>query len=360
VIATKPAASLPVASDVAAGSPSGGQRYRLCADRAGERLDVFVVRSLPNISRTRVQRIIQTGCVTVDQHVAPAGLRLTAGASVEITLLEPAPSALVPEALPIVIAYEDADLLVVDKPSGLVVHPSAGHDAGTLVHRLLAYCTDLSGIGGERRPGIVHRLDRDTSGMLLVAKNDRAHTSLTEQFQRRTVEKFYLALLQGSPEPERGVVDAPIGRHPTDRLRMAVRPNGRASRTRYATVARAGGRTMVVAGLDTGRTHQIRVHFAALGYPVIGDPIYGVADAVTGRLWLHAWRIAFDRPSDGMRVQLEAALPPELAASWKNLTSGAESESLDLILGRARNWAESQRPADPNAARRPKQTEERA
>ncbi|MHB8574095.1 MAG: RluA family pseudouridine synthase [Dehalococcoidia bacterium] len=330
------------------------------ADRAGERLDLFVVRSLPDISRTRVQRIIETGHVTVDERVAPVGLRLAAGALVEINLPQPAPSALLPEALPIVIAYEDADILVVDKPSGLVVHPSAGHDAGTLVHRLLAYCTDLSGIGGDRRPGIVHRLDRDTSGLLLVAKNDRAHAALTEQFQRRTVEKFYLALVQGSPDPERGVVDAPIGRHPTDRLRMAVRPNGRASRTRYATVARAGGRTLVVAGLDTGRTHQIRVHFAALGYPVIGDPIYGVADELTGRLWLHAWRLAFDRPSDGVRLQLEAAPPPELAAGWKSLTPATEPEPLDLILVRARKWAESQRPSDPDTVRRSKQTEERA
>lgn len=239
--------------------------------------------------------------------------------------------------MPLDVVYEDADLLVVNKPAGMVVHPAAGHDSHTLVQGLLAHCTDLSGIGGERRPGIVHRLDRDTSGLLMVAKNDRAHASLSRQLQSRSVSKFYLALLHGRPNPTNGVIDAPIARDPYDRRRMAVRNDGRSSRTRYFTIGNAGGYALVVAGLETGRTHQLRVHFAAIGRPIAGDPIYGAEGGPAGRLWLHAWRLGFSRPGDGERIVLEAPPPQALADSWSRLIKTEEQPlSFERLLARAR------------------------
>lgn len=322
----------------------------LIADRAGERLDVFLARWLADCSRAAAQRLIEGGVVAVEGRIIQRmSYRLSAGANVTVHIPQAKPSALVPEPMALDVVYEDGDLLVLNKLSGVVVHPSAGHDAGTLVHGLLAYSQDLSGIGGERRPGIVHRLDRDTSGLLLVAKNDRAHAALSRQLQQHTTGKYYLALLHGVPKPAAGIVDAPLGRDPLNRQKMAVLPRGKPARTRYQSLADVGGMALAVAGLETGRTHQLRVHFAAIGCPIVGDPIYGRPGGPAGRLWLHAWRLGFDRPSDGLRIVLEAPLPAVLVGSWPPAAAGpnAPAAALARLLERARRWAVDPPPQSP-------------
>jgi 23S rRNA pseudouridine1911/1915/1917 synthase len=309
-----PAARLAPASGAAAAAPAGPRLLQLSADRAGERLDLYLARAIPELSRSAAQRLIEQGQVLVAGRMARAGARLKAGEPIEVSIPPPAPSELVPERRPLAILYEDADMLVLDKPAGVVVHPSAGHRTGTLVHALLAHCGALSSIGGEQRPGIVHRLDKDTSGLLLVAKNDRAHAALAHQLAQRTMSKHYLALVCGTSRPAEGVIEAPIARSPRDRKRMAIVAAGRPARTAYVSLGASGGYTAMLARLETGRTHQLRVHFAAIGCPIAGDPLYGKAGGPAGRLWLHAWRIAFDRPSGGERIVLEAPLPPELLA----------------------------------------------
>jgi 23S rRNA pseudouridine1911/1915/1917 synthase len=330
------AASSPDRSGTAAGLQAGATQ-RLTADRSGERLDLFLVRTLPGCSRAAAQRLIDAGLVRIGERQGRASSRLNVGDLVEATVPAPRPSALVPEPMPLDVVYEDADLLVLNKPSGLVVHPAAGHVEHTLVHGLLAHCGDLSGVGGEQRPGIVHRLDRDTSGLLMVAKNDRAHVCLSRQLQERTTHKFYLALVEGEPRPPEGLIEAPIGRHPRDRKRMAVRAGGRQALTRYRTLAQRVGYSLLVAGLETGRTHQLRVHFAELGCPIAGDPIYGCAGGPAGRLWLHAWLLELRRPSDGEKLLLEAPLPAELLAGWHAL--GPLADGIGTIVARGRAWA---------------------
>jgi 23S rRNA pseudouridine1911/1915/1917 synthase len=335
-----PAGSVQSTVSVGAGDTA---RQVLVADRGGERLDVFLARSLPDCSRAGAQRLIDAGAVTVAGRAERAAHRLAQGDSVTVVVPPLKPTALQAETMPLHVLYQDADVIAIDKPAGMVVHPAAGHQSGTLVHGLLALCTDLSGIGGEERPGIVHRLDRDTSGVLLVAKNDRAHASLSRQFEQRTVRKHYLALLRVPPLPAEGVIDAPIGRDPARRQRMGVVERGRPSRTVYHTLATAGRRALVVARLDTGRTHQLRVHFTAIGCPIDGDPLYGGGGVgVGGRLWLHAWRLEFDRPSDGARVVLEAELPAALRDGWQVAVTdsrAADPEPLEILLSQARGWA---------------------
>jgi 23S rRNA pseudouridine1911/1915/1917 synthase len=251
-----------------------------------------------------------------------------AGQNVVITLPEPEPVELVPEPMDLAVLYEDSDLIVVDKPAGLVVHPGAGHFSGTLVHGLLAHCQDLSGIGGEVRPGIVHRLDRDTSGCIVVAKNDKAHEGIATQFAERRVQKHYEAFVIGEPNPARGVIDTMFGRHPTDRKRFSSKvKRGKRALTSYAVVKSGGGLARVVIELGTGRTHQIRVHLADRGYPVVGDVMYGgqrwgsirdkqLRELAKGlkRHALHAARLEFAHPVTGAPLQLESPLPPELSA----------------------------------------------
>ena len=227
----------------------------------------------------------------------------------------PEPSTARPEAIPLDILYEDADLIAVNKPPGMTVHPAPGHPASTLVNALLAHCPDLSGIGGVRRPGIVHRLDRDTSGVILVAKNDAAHLALARQLKERTVEKTYLALVEGTPKPPRGVIDAPLARDPRRRERMAVLEGGREASTSYRVVERFSGVSLLEVKPRTGRTHQIRVHFAAIGHPIVGDVVYGKRSSLLARQFLHAWRIAFDHPRTGERLTLEAPLAQDLEAA---------------------------------------------
>jgi len=290
---------------------------QLVADRTGERLDLFVARRLPELTRSRVRRLIDDGLITIEGRLpAKAGLALEAGQRVAVTLPPPEPSALRPEAMPLRIVYEDDDLLVVDKPAGLAVHPAPGHASHTLVNALLAHCPELSGVGGEGRPGIVHRLDKDTSGLLIVAKNDAAHAALARQLGARQVEKTYLALVRGRVDPAEGLVDAPIGRHPVHRKKQAVVEGGREARTRYRVLRALDGYSLVEVRPESGRTHQIRVHFASIGHPVAGDALYGrgAAPPSLRRQFLHAQRLAFRHPRTGDRLELDAPLPEDLTA----------------------------------------------
>jgi 23S rRNA pseudouridine1911/1915/1917 synthase len=291
----------------------------LVADVAGERLDVFVARRLPALTRSRVQRLIADGRVLAAGQRARASLRLDAGQHVSVEVPPPAEATVAPERIPLDILFEDADLIVVNKPAGMTVHPSPGHESATLVNAILAHCDDLSGIGGVLRPGIVHRLDRDTSGLILVAKNDAAHNSLARQLKERRVEKVYLALVEGTPKPPEGVIDAPIARDPRNRQRMAIVEGGRASVTAYRVVERFTGASLVEARPKTGRTHQIRVHLAAIGHPIIGDRIYGKPSPLVARHFLHACRIEFAHPRTGDRVEFEAPLPDDLERALRKV-----------------------------------------
>lgn len=295
---------------------SGQHSYR--AATAGERLDVFVAGAVPDMSRAHAHRLIAGGYVLLNGSAAKPAQRLEQGDQVEVTLPAPAPIELEPEAIPLAAVFEDADVIVVDKPPGLTVHPSAGHPAGTLVNALLAHCTDLAGIDGSLRPGIVHRLDKDTSGLLIVAKNDRAQASLSGQIARHELLKAYLALVSGNP-PRSGIIDAPIGRHPAQRKRMAVVAEGRPARTHYRVVAVIGEMALLAAVLETGRTHQIRVHLSATGHPLIGDAVYGARSTLVDRQFLHAWRLGFTHPRTDDRIELEAPLPPDLRQALATL-----------------------------------------
>ena len=289
--------------------------YRVDARGAGERLDLFLAGELPHLSRSRAQALIKAGHVTVNGERVKPGEKVRKGAVVSVTEPPAEPTLLEPEDIPLDALYEDEDLLVINKPAGLVVHPAAGHARHTLVHALLAHCGTLSGIGGEQRPGIVHRLDKDTSGCLVVAKNDMAHGHLSRQFAGRTVEKVYLALAQGYFEgARRGVIDNMIGRHPVDRKKMAVLTRGgRASRTAWrVTQDLPGVGSVVECTLHTGRTHQIRVHLKHLGHPLLGDPLY--APRLVGhypRQMLHAWRLGFKHPRTGEAMHFSSPLPED-------------------------------------------------
>jgi 23S rRNA pseudouridine1911/1915/1917 synthase len=288
---------------------------QLTVDRDGERLDLFVVRKLPELTRSRVRKLIDEGLVTVDgRRPAKAGLALEAGQRVHVTLPAPDTNELQPEPLPLRIVYEDDDLLVVDKPAGMPVHPSAGHSSHTLVNALLAHSPELSRAGDRERPGIVHRLDKDTSGLIIVAKNDAAHVALARALKERRVEKTYIALVEGRLEPHQGVIDAPVARHPVQRKKMAVVAGGRESRTRYNVLREIDGYSLVELHPETGRTHQLRVHLASIGHPVAGDRVYGRTKrpGPFPRQFLHAQRLAFAHPTTGARVEVEAELAEDL------------------------------------------------
>ena len=281
-------------------------------DEAGERLDTFLAQRCPDLSRSRIQALTTGGCVTIDGAPAKPSARLRQGQTVSLVVPPPAPSTLIPQAMDLPVVYEDSALLVIDKPAGLVTHPAPGHPDHTLANAVLAHCPDLEGVGGEIRPGLVHRLDKDTSGLIVVAKNDTAQTGLSAQFKDRTVSKAYLAAVTGHPEPERATIDAPIGRHPRSRTRMAVVSTGRDAATEYDLLRRLRGYSLVEARPRTGRTHQIRVHMASIGHPVAGDAIYGTPAPGLDRHFLHAHRLAFDHPRTGNRLKLESPLPKDL------------------------------------------------
>ncbi len=276
-----------------------------------------------------LQKLIKDGDVLVGGQAAKPSYRVAAGYTLVVRVPPPAPLAAPPAPhIPLDIVYQDADLLVLNKPAGLVVHPAHGHTDDTLVNALLAHVPDLAGIGGVLRPGIVHRLDKDTSGLLLVAKHDQAQQALQDQFRTRAVDKVYLALVEGHLVPPRGRIDAPIGRDPRERQRMAVVPSGRPAQTEYRVLETLAETTLVEAHLLTGRTHQIRVHLASLGYPIVGDRVYGHRKQrlALDRQFLHAWRLAFNLPSTGERVHFTAPLPADLQRLLTELGSRWSAE----------------------------------
>lgn len=292
---------------------SSRSTFHITPAQAGERLDRFATAQLPGLSRSRVQALILSGDILLNGASARASEALKAGDEIAVRIPESAPfTELQAEDIPLVILHEDSDLVVIDKPAGLVVHPGAGNATGTLVQALLHHCKDLSGIGGVERPGIVHRLDKETSGCLVIAKNDFAHQSLAAQFAGRTVEKTYLAIVEGTLRRGSGVIEAAIGRHRSNRQKMAVdlTGKGREAVTNYRVLAAADGLSLVECQPKTGRTHQIRVHLKHLGHPLAGDPVYGRRGRFERHL-LHAWKLAFDHPRSGERVAFTSPVPAD-------------------------------------------------
>ncbi len=295
---------------------------------SGDRLDRALAEHL-SASRNQIQQWIRDGRVTVDGAVVDKpSARLEDGQRIAVDVPPPQPSGIEPEEGALRILHQDRDLVVLDKPAGLTVHPGAGRPTGTLVHRLLAHFPDVEGVGGPGRPGIVHRLDKDTSGVLVVARTQAAYRALQAAFASRSVDKRYLAVVYGEPAPAEGEIDAPIGRHPDRRTRMSVRPDGRPALSRYRTLAAARGVALLEVDIATGRTHQIRVHLKSIHHPIVGDPVYGEARwkgvepavrrplAAFPRPALHAWTIAFDHPTTGARVSFEAPVPDDLRTLW--------------------------------------------
>ena len=281
-------------------------------NQAGERLDVLTA-ALADVTRSRAGTLIRDGLVLVGGvPQTKAGFRPRCGDELRVEVPEAAPARVEAQDIPLEILYQDADLAVVYKPSGMVVHPAAGNPDGTMVNALLKHLDQLSGIGGEIRPGIVHRIDKDTSGLLLVAKNDFSHASLSEQIKAHSVQRAYKAIVQGGMRQESGTVEGPIGRHPTDRKKMAIVPGGRDAVTHWRVLEPLRGATLLECRLTTGRTHQIRVHMASIGHPLLGDPLYGpkkMPYPVQGGQLLHAFRIGFVHPRTGEEMLFEA--PPE-------------------------------------------------
>ena len=293
--------------------------HSLIADERDVRLDKYVCQKLAELSRARVQKLIAEGYITVNDQVAKAGLRLNIGDRLRVIIPPAPPSRLVPETMPLNILYEDDDLLVVDKPAGLTVHPAPGRPSHTLVNALLSHFPHLADISDSLRPGIVHRLDKDTSGVMLVAKNSLAQADLAEQFKTHSVAKAYLVLVKGHLTPENGIIEAAIGRDPRNRKRMAVVAGGREARTEYRVIKYIVDYTLLEVMPETGRTHQIRVHLAAIGFPVVGDKVYGVKSPYLDRQFMHACRLGFNLPSSGEYVEFKSELPPDLAQALKDI-----------------------------------------
>lgn len=289
---------------------------------SGARIDSYISARMPGLTRSAAQRLCTEELVTVDGIAAAKNLKLRAGQRVVVTVPPPKALDVSPQDIPLEIAFEDEDLLVVNKPRGLVVHPAPGNEDGTLVNALLFHCgATLSGIGGVLRPGIVHRIDKDTSGLLVVAKTDLAHLGLSEQIKAHTVTRRYHAVVHGNLKTDSGRIDAPIGRHPQDRKRMCVTDkNSREAATRYRVMERLNGFTHVQCELETGRTHQIRVHMAYIGHPVAGDPVYGPKKAIgQGGQYLHARTLGFCHPRTGEYIEFSAELPAYFTALLEKL-----------------------------------------
>ncbi len=313
---------------------SDEQQRRLVAESDGERLDSFLAAHLDELSRSRAAQLIEAGHVTINERKPRKSEKLSAGDIVLVQLPEVEPTSVGAEDIPLNIVYQDADLIVLDKPAGLVVHPSIGHARGTLVNALLHHIKDLSGIGGVMRPGIVHRLDRDTSGLMLVAKNDETHRSLSASLKKRDITRRYLVAAWGHLKEDKIEVEAPIGRSPHDRKKMAVVATGRTAMTNFTRLERWKGADLLVAELQSGRTHQIRVHLLSIGHPVVGDELYSPAGdrGITGpaqkwarelarrtpRQFLHATELAFRHPRNGEVMRFRSELPADLApaADW--------------------------------------------
>lgn len=307
------------------------RQIELQVSTGGCRLDRFLAERVPELSRSAAQRLIAGGKVAVNGEPLKASYKVKPGDLVVSFLPGFEATEPMAESIPLTVIYEDDALMVVDKPPGMVVHPAPGHTGGTLVNALLAYCPELAG-GGDR-PGIVHRLDQDTSGLILVAKSEKARRGLQQQFKDRLVQKAYLALLDGHLQPAWGRIEAPVGRDPRHRQRMSVLPGGREAVTEYHVLEQyahqtgeaAGDYALVEAGPRTGRTHQIRVHFASVGHPVVGDSVYGRRrpQLPVPRQFLHAWRLGFKHPNTGQRINLETPLPPDLSSVLELLRRGS-------------------------------------
>ena len=304
-------------------------KLHIPVDHEPVRLDLFLSRALEHETRAAVQRLIDEGHVLVDGKTVRPSLKLKGGENIEVNIPAPVEAEPQPEEIALEVLYEDHELIVVNKPAGMVVHPGPGNSSGTLVNALLAHCTDLSGIGGELRPGIVHRLDKGTSGVLVAAKNDRAHQGLSAQFSNHSIKRIYQALIYGAPADETGKIEGTIGRHPTDRLRRSGKAKfGKHAVTRWRVAARYGRITMVELRLETGRTHQIRVHMSEAGYPLVGDPLYpdggrgnNLKDArlrgmitALGRQALHARTLGFIHPVTSEYLEFSVDLPADMAA----------------------------------------------
>lgn len=285
----------------------------ITAEESGERIDALLVRALPALSRSQVQKLLEQGMVTLNDRPLKKNHRCTAGESYTVVLPEPEELSLAPQNIPLDVVYEDEDLIVINKARGMVVHPAPGHPDGTLVNALLHHCGDsLSGIGGQRRPGIVHRIDKDTSGLLIVAKNDFAHQLLSAQLSDHSLCREYEAVVHGGFREDSGTVDRPIGRHPVDRKRMAVtEKNAKRAVTHWQLLEAYRGYSHILCRLETGRTHQIRVHMASIGHPLLGDGTYGAPSPEKGLAGqcLHARRLRFTHPRTGEQICLETALP---------------------------------------------------
>jgi 23S rRNA pseudouridine1911/1915/1917 synthase len=295
----------------------------VASESSGMRLDKFVVVNCPGYSRTYLQKLIEEGSIKVNGCSAKPRLKLETGNRVDITIPPTSPGTLSPEAIPLRIVYEDNDLLVVDKPPGMTTHPSPGQTEHTLINAILSYYPRLAELGDTLRPGIVHRLDKDTSGIIIIAKNTRAQLHLINQFKERIVKKVYLTLVKGHLTPEEGTIEAPVGRHPGDRTKMAVVSYGRPARSTYKVVKYINGYTFLEVRPETGRTHQIRVHFSAIGYPVVGDAVYGEKSLYLKRQFLHAHRLKFKLPSTGEMIELKSELPEDLKQALDNIKRNA-------------------------------------
>jgi 23S rRNA pseudouridine1911/1915/1917 synthase len=297
------------------------QQVTFTVEQGDQRLDLTVASWFADMSRSQVQRLIKSGAVKVDGRLSKPAYRVVPGEVISVVLPEEKEEPVRPEAIPLDVIYEDQHLLAVNKPAGMVVHPAPGHSSGTLVNALLAYCPQVADVGGLERSGLVHRLDKDTSGVILVAKDEETYRALQRQFKRRQVQKTYLALVKGRVEPQEGIIEAPVGRDRRERKRMAVRRSGRPAVTRYRTVRTFRHHTLLEVYPRTGRTHQIRVHLSWLGHPLVGDPVYGRRrqQLLTDRHFLHAQGLEFTHPVTRKSVTLVAPLPEELASVLRQL-----------------------------------------
>jgi len=322
--------------------------FKVAADQVAARLDRFLDQSLPELTRSQIKRLIDDGAVTVDGSKSKAGIKLRGGEQVCVVIPQPVATTAHAEEIPLTVLFEDSSLIVVNKPAHFVVHPAPGHQNGTLVNALLHHCKDLSGVGGELRPGIVHRLDKDTSGVMVATKDDQTHQHLARQFKAHSIQRHYRALVHGLLSGTLGTIDQPIGRHPVDRKRMSTDARiHRQAITHWRVLRRyeQDRLTLVDLRLETGRTHQIRVHLAGTQCPVVGDPLYGsvsrtktIADLhlrqmITGldRQFLHAWQLGFDHP-DGRAMLFQAALPTELQNIIDYLEEKYHHRSADLSV----------------------------
>lgn len=302
-------------------------RLTVTTEEAGQRADSLLARRLEGLTRSAAARLLEEGRVTDRGRPVAKNLRVRLGQVLEVTLPEPEEPEARPQDIPLDVVYEDEDVIVVNKPTGMVVHPAPGHPDGTLVNALLYHCGEsLSGVGGQKRPGIVHRIDRDTSGLIIAAKNDAAHLALSAQLSDHTLARTYECLVMGNLRQDSGTVDAPIGRHPSDRKKMAVEPrNGRRAVTHWEVIARYPGVTHLRCRLETGRTHQIRVHLAHIGHPILGDTVYGAKKPVPGLTGqcLHAVGLRFLHPRTGEPVELTCPLPEEFVRMLDKLRRGS-------------------------------------